>query len=66
MLSDLPIYAREGVPNLWLIDPLARTLEAFRLDGARWILLGAWREDARVQVEPFEAFELELGSLWAK
>ena len=43
-----------------------RTLEAFRLEGSRWLLLGAWREDAKVRVEPFDAFELDLASLWAK
>ena len=64
--EKMPIYAREQVPSVWLIDPLARTLEALRLDGARWTLLGTWRDDARVRVEPFEAFELELGSLWAR
>ena len=26
------IYAREGVGHLWLVDPDARTLEAFRLN----------------------------------
>jgi hypothetical protein len=48
------------------VDPIARTLEAQRLDGMRWYLLGAWRDDAKVKVEPFEAFELELAGLSAK
>jgi Uma2 family endonuclease len=64
--EKLPIYARERVAHAWLVDPLTRTLEAFRLDGGRWVLLGTWREDAKVRAEPFEAFELELASLWAK
>jgi Uma2 family endonuclease len=61
-----PIYARERVPNVWFVDPIARTLEAFRLDDARWTVLGTWRDDAKVKVDPFEVFELELASLWAK
>jgi hypothetical protein len=24
-----------------------------------------WKDDARVRAEPFDAFELELGILWA-
>jgi Uma2 family endonuclease len=64
--EKMPIYARERVAYAWLVDPIARTLEALRLDGARWTLLGTWRDDAKVHVEPFEAFELELGGLWAK
>jgi Uma2 family endonuclease len=63
--EKMPIYAREQVGHVWLVDPLARTLEACRLESGRWVLLGTWRDDARVRVAPFEAFELELGSLWA-
>jgi Uma2 family endonuclease len=64
--EKMPIYARERVAYAWLVDPIARTLEALVLDGARWSVLGTWRDDAKVRVEPFEAFELELGGLWAR
>jgi Uma2 family endonuclease len=64
--EKLPIYARERVAQVWLVDPVAKTLEAFRLENTRWVLLGTWRDDAKVRVEPFETFELELGSLWTK
>ncbi len=59
-------HARERVPHLWLADPMARTLEACRLENGRWMLVGTWRDDAKVRVEPFEIFELELAGLWAK
>jgi len=64
--EKMPIYAREGVTNLWLVDPIARTLEVSRLEQGRWVLLGTWRDEARVRVEPFAAFELDLAGLWAK
>jgi Uma2 family endonuclease len=64
--EKMPIYARERVAHVWLIDPITQTLEALVLDGARWSVLGTWRDDAKVRVEPFEAFELELGGLWAR
>ena len=64
--EKLPIYAREHVGHVWLVDPVARTLEACRLENGRWVLLGTWRDDAKLHVEPFEAFELELAGLWAK
>jgi Uma2 family endonuclease len=64
--EKLPIYARERVAHVWLVDPIARTLEALRLDGARWSLLGTWRDEAKVRVEPFQAVELEQAGLWAK
>jgi Uma2 family endonuclease len=63
--AKLPIYARAGVRHVWLIDPLARTLEALRLEGERWSILGTWADDAHIRAEPFDAIELELGALWA-
>jgi Putative restriction endonuclease len=58
------IYGRSGVGHLWLVDPKARTLEAFaRRDGA-WVLLGARKEDDEVRLPPFDAVALPLGALW--
>lgn len=64
--EKMPIYARERVRHLWLVDPIVRTLEAFRLEGERWMVLGTWRDEAKVRVEPFDAIELELANLWAR
>ena len=64
--DKMPIYARERVAHVWLIDPLTKTLEVCRLEGGRWMILGTWRDEARVRAEPFEAFELELAGLWAR
>ncbi len=64
--EKMPIYARERVAHVWLVDPVAKTLEACRLEGGRWVLPGTWRDDAKVRVEPFDAHELELAGLWAK
>lgn len=58
------VYAREGVGHVWLIDPLAKTLEVFRLSGGQWLELGTWGADEKVRAEPFEAIELELSGLW--
>ncbi|MCP3099977.1 Uma2 family endonuclease [Myxococcus sp. K15C18031901] len=62
----LPVYAREGVPVVWIVDPLARTLEVFRLEGSRYVLLAVHAARDRIHAEPFEAFELELSSLWGE
>ena len=63
--DKMPIYARETVGHVWLVDPLTRTLEVFWLDGATYRLTGTHRDDAIVNAPPFEAFGLELGALWA-
>lgn len=62
----MPIYRRELVRHVWLIDPEAKTLEVFRLDGATYSLLGSYAENERVRAEPFDAIELELGRLWLR
>ena len=62
----MPIYAREGVPHLWLVDPDARTLEVYKLqqDG-HWLLLDTLKENDTVQQQPFEAVAFSLANLWA-
>ncbi|MFL5345551.1 MAG: Uma2 family endonuclease [Hyalangium sp.] len=60
------VYAREGVKHLWLVDPVAQTLEVYRLEGGRWYLLGTHVGAVEVRAEPFEALALELGTLWAR
>ena len=59
------IYAREGVIHLWLLDPIVRTLEVLRLEAARWVLLATHSDAEVVRVEPFEAIEIELTTLWS-
>ncbi len=61
----LPLYARYGVPHAWLVDPLARTLEAFELRGDVWALIATLSESDLVRVPPFDAVEFSLADLWA-
>ena len=59
-----PVYAREGVGHLWLIEPADRTLEAFELREGEWVLIATAQDDAPVRVRPFEAVTFGLGDLW--
>lgn len=64
--EKLPIYAAHGVGHVWLIDPLAKTLEVRSLDDDhRWREVRVYEGDVRVRAEPFAAIELDLGALWA-
>jgi Uma2 family endonuclease len=63
--DKMPVYARERVGHVWLVDPLARTLEVFWLDGATYRLMSTHRDETIVTVPPFEALGLELAALWA-
>lgn len=58
------IYARAGVGHLWFVDPLLRTLEVYRLDGGRWMVVSTHGGDDRVRAEPFDAVELALPRWW--
>jgi Uma2 family endonuclease len=61
----LRVYAREGVPRVWLLNPLLRTLEVLHLAGGHWILAGTHEGEQTVRVEPFAEIAIELARLWA-
>ena len=61
----MPIYAHYGVAYTWLVDPLARTLEAYELRGGMWAELGRFAGADQVAVAPFEAVTLALADLWS-
>jgi Uma2 family endonuclease len=63
-IKKLPIYAREEVACAWIVDPIAQTIEAFRLIEGLWSLLGTYGGDDTVRIEPFEAIEFPLATLW--
>ena len=63
-VKKMPVYAQFGVGHIWLIDPLAMTLDAFRLEAHRWVLLGSYAERDHVRLEPFQEIEIALGDLW--
>lgn len=60
----MPLYARYGVPFAWLVDPIARTLEAYELPAGGWQEIGYFSETDQVAVAPFEAVTLDLSGLW--
>lgn len=65
-MEKMAIYAQEGVPYFWLIDPIAKTLDAFRLEGRKWVVVGLYVEGAKARIEPFEDIEISLDDLWQK
>ena len=59
-----PVYAREGVPHLWLLDPADRTLEAFELRDGQWVSIASAKDDDPIRIRPFDAITFRLGDLW--
>ncbi len=64
--KKLAIYARERVSYMWLINPIAETLEAYRLEEDHWGLIATHSGDVSARIEPFDAIALELWHLWGR
>src|SRR5207249_9675229 len=60
----LRVYAREQVTHLWFVDPLARTIEVYRLEGERWVVAGTYEGARMLRLEPFAAVELDVSRWW--
>ena len=59
-----PVYAREGVAHLWLVEPMDRTLEVFELREGQWVLTATAQDDDPISIRPFDAVTFSLGDLW--
>ena len=63
-VRKMPVYAREGVEALWIVDPATRTIEVYRLIEARWVVARTVGGDVTTEIEPFEGVEFEVGRWW--
>ena len=63
-IRKLPIYARHRVAHAWLVDPIACTLEVFRLQDGSWLLVETLGSETEARVEPFAAVALDVTALW--
>ncbi|HTM20955.1 MAG TPA: Uma2 family endonuclease [Kofleriaceae bacterium] len=62
--KKMAIYARASVNHLWLVDPMGRTIEAFRRLDDSWVLIGVWTDEAAARIEPFSEIELDVSRWW--
>jgi Uma2 family endonuclease len=58
------VYAAADVPFYWLLDPIARTLEAMTLQDGQWVQTAAFTDDDLVEAAPFSAAPFRLSELW--
>jgi len=62
----MTIYAREGVRHLWLVDPIAQTLEVYHLEADRWIIASTHGGSDVVSPDPFAPIAFDLGRWWGE
>ncbi len=62
----VPLYRAQGVSHVWLVEPMAQTLEVLRLHADGYLLVGSFVGDAPARIEPFDAIEFDLAALWQR
>lgn len=65
-MKKLPAYARHDVEYAWLVDPLLQTIEVYRRINGSWSVLNVYGADETARIEPFDAIEIELATLWLR
>jgi len=63
-VTKLRWYAQLGVPEYWLVDPQARTLERLVLTGGVYAIVGSHADDERFRPETFDGLAIPLAKLW--
>lgn len=63
-VRKLPLYAHYGITYTWIVDPNEKVIEVYRLEGSRYSHAAAYEGEEPARIEPFDAVELPLKSLW--
>jgi Uma2 family endonuclease len=63
-VKKLGVYARARVGHVWLIDPVARTVEVLRLQGCHWVIVASFAGGGMACAEPFDEADFALRDLW--
>jgi Uma2 family endonuclease len=59
-------YAAAGVAHYWIIDPMAHSFDAFRLEAGAYLSVTQGREDSQVAAPPFPELQFPLSRLWRR
>jgi Uma2 family endonuclease len=57
-------YRDAGVAYYWIVDPIAKTIEAWRLEEGQFVPAGHGEQSQVVQLPPFPDLAIPLSQLW--
>ncbi len=63
--KKLPIYARESVAFVWLVDPIEKTVEVMKLIENAWTIVHVYGGDEQMSAIPFEELTIDLRTVWS-
>ena len=63
-VEKFQLYQSKGVQHYWIVDPEERTIEAYSLEGGRYVSTGRGAGDQVVMLPPFPTLEIPLAELW--
>jgi Uma2 family endonuclease len=63
-VTKLRWYAQLAVPEYWLVDPHARTVERLVLRDGSYVIAASLAEDEVLRPESFDGLEIPLAKLW--
>lgn len=62
--TKFKLYRKNRVPHYWLVDPMKRTFEAFKLQAGRYVKRASGKGDDVVSAPPFPKLKIPLARLW--
>ncbi len=61
----LDLYARHGIVNYWIVDPVGRTIDGYVLEAGAYRLTARLAGEQPVALPPFDGLRLDPAALWA-
>jgi Uma2 family endonuclease len=60
----LHLYARHGVAHYWIVDPVARTIDAYTLEDRAYTVSARLSGEQPAALPPFDDLALDPASIW--
>jgi Uma2 family endonuclease len=60
----MKLLARSGVPEYWIADPVRNVLEVYQLEDGRYVLSGAYEQDAQVASPTLKGLAFEVSRIF--